>query len=240
MKGQEIINHITSDEMPDIEEVRAVCHNAATQALTHRYHLPKFATVLLTIVFLAITGGALYAAVELDVIERFRVIPHRFERFPSRLDEEPVVQEGHFFSWEWREYQKALRDYGLARLDAGLLAEGPVPYELFCCNLGQTNMYIRHNYVHDYIQEQWMRDGWTWRVTSRGYICAEGVEYIELERLAILSFKCNNCDLVDTARYSFVFTEYAWFSIASLNSEAITIDRLQLVDELYPAPMLGQ
>jgi len=238
MKGKEIINHITSAEMPDIEEVRAMCHKAATQA-TRKYQLPKFAAALITVLLFAITGGALYAALDINILpERFHATPHRFELIGhSHLDEEPTPQDGIYVVWEWREYQKALRDYAWARLNAELTAVGPVPYELFCCANGETNMYT-HHLRNRYSRWQWSREGWAW--DSRGYVSAEGVEYAELQRVGTLSIKCSYCDMVDTARYSFTFLEFAWVPIASLNSRYITVEQLQLVDERYPAPVGGE
>ena len=176
--------------------------------------------ILVTLLVLFFTGGAAYAAHELGVFEPIQRLEsvRRFERFPSHLDREPnIPQDGmHWVNWEWRDFQAALQAYGWERINAGEIHEGPVPEALWC--LCGNPIYMRSRFHGE----------WGWR--PRVYISDEGIEYIEMTRSAGLSFICYECDEPDTARYSIMFVEHAWFDIASLNNPYIDVNRLQIVD----------
>jgi|GEM_PF-5156011 len=227
MKGKEIINHLTQDEMPNREQIRKNCHHLATQAPPKR-HWPKFSIMLFIALVMGATGVA-YAASDFNLAERLR--PGRFEQLGgSHLDTEPILQgRGHSIDWEGRAFQEALRDYGWARIHAGLPLEGPLPDYLWCCTQGQTYMRLRRNQrFGDNAALPWMREGWAWQLTSNVYQSEAGNFYIELERMAELLMYCTHCDDPArhtlpgyTARYAFFFNELAWFCVEYLNSPYI-------------------
>jgi beta-lactamase regulating signal transducer with metallopeptidase domain len=161
----------------------------------------------------------------------------RFVPFSSHLDEEWGEWPEEWEEWreeaeEWRAFQTALRDFGWASINSGATLEGNVPEEMWYCCGSSIYMHQRNISAREHNINQLMRDGWGLNFSSRGYVSAEGIDYIELHRIAALSFTCPECDAPDTARYSIAYTEYAWFPIESLANEYIDINMLQIVDTL--------